>query len=79
MSQDSMWRKCPHCGSDKYCSEGVMRDHIEDCPRRPSRVARMHLCPKCGSVLSKVSGEGWLCVNEQCDYQIGVIQGGKLP
>lgn len=73
--KDMYWHKCPHCSIDKYCSEAAMRDHIEDCPQRPS-LKKNRPCPKCGGMLEKILPASWICLNENCDYQLGVL-GGK--
>lgn len=72
------WRKCKHCEKDRYCTEQAMFEHQEDCPMRPSQRSKMKICPKCGSVLVRYAGEHWVCANVACDYELGMINGGKL-
>ena len=75
---DVLWRKCQHCGKERYCSAALLRDHEEDCDQRPSlRQRKAPTCPKCGSRLGPVKPNAWICLSEPCDFEIGVIQGGK--
>lgn len=74
--KEMYWHKCPHCQKDKYCTETSMRDHIEDCNQRPS-LQQERPCPKCASKLAKVLPASWICLNQDCDYQLGVLTGGK--
>ena len=77
MSKELEWRKCRYCYKSKYCSADLMRDHEEDCPKRPSAY-KLKLCPKCESVLTKLGQDKWLCIKEGCDFSLGIINGGKL-
>lgn len=77
MSKYLEWRNCRYCDKSRYCSAELMRDHEEDCPKRPS-VFKLKLCPKCQAVLSKMGEDRWLCLTEGCDFEIGIITGGKL-
>jgi hypothetical protein len=77
MSQDAMWRVCSYCKKQKYCSATLMRDHEEDCDQRPSLRAKLSLCPKCGSALAKTKVL-YVCLNVDCDYELGVVLGGKV-
>jgi hypothetical protein len=84
MNDHMEWRRCSHCKHEKFCMPSVMRDHEEDCLQRPSRVAKMKICPRCASQLQKLSpraagfGDSWICPNSNCDYAVGVITGGKV-
>lgn len=81
MNEGMGWRKCAHCGKDRYCTEQAMFEHQEDCPQRPSKRSSTRLCPKCGSMLTRFAnpaGELWLCINADCDYELGVVTGRKI-
>lgn len=80
------WRECPYCHHRKYCSAEASRDHIEDCDQRPKRTALPKVCPKCDWVLSKVQltdpiqggVASYVCGNNDCDYELTVVIGGKI-
>lgn len=76
---DILWRKCQHCGKEKYCTASLMRDHEEDCDQRPSRKAKRPTCPVCSNVLQKVSTNAWICPSDNCTFTVGILPGGKLP
>jgi len=64
---------------DAYCSPASMLEHEEGCDKRPTQIAKLRLCPSCGSVLEKVLPATWICVNRECDFTMDVLPGGKLP
>lgn len=35
-------------------------------------------CPKCRDVMVFLDGEYLICLNEECDYTLRVLEGGKL-
>lgn len=76
MSKQLEWRTCLHCRKDKYCTDLAMQEHVEDCDKRPAKL-QVKVCPKCESVLEKILPASWICLNESCDYQLGVLTGGK--
>ena len=77
MSEGLLWRECPHCHKKTFCVESVQRQHEEDCSERPSLRSRMKICPRCSSAMTRLSFQ-WICVNTQCDFTLGVIDGGKV-
>lgn len=75
------WHRCQWCGVKRFCSDAIWFEHTEDCPRRPARVRRMRLCPKCGDPLDKLMSADrvtWMCPNKKCDFELAGIDGGKL-
>lgn len=76
MSKELEWRKCKHCDKARYCSAELMRDHEEDCPKRPSSF-KLKICPKCETILTKLTDSSWICLREGCDFELGVLNGGK--
>ena len=72
MSKEMLWRDCRHCKKSKYCTAEAARDHEEECGYIMLR-AGIRRCPKCSTYLTKVLPGSWICTNESCDYQIGIV------
>jgi hypothetical protein len=77
MSKDLSWQTCRHCKKESYKSAEMHRNHEEDCGYIMLR-AGIRKCPKCEEKLTKLMHGSWICTNESCDYQIGIV-GAKAP
>lgn len=75
---EMIWRKCPHCGKDRYCTDNAMVQHVEDCPERPTLKAKRKLCPKCASIMQHAGNGVWACAMSDCDFTLEVVPGGKI-
>lgn len=78
------WRDCPYCKKRIWSVEKVFFEHLEDCPKRPSKQSGVKSCPKCHSAMHRTTmtnpvlqGLLYICSNPDCDYQLEVIDGGQ--